>query len=209
MTRRVILFVVGSAVAVLVAHMLDRMALVHLSMEKVRTDDWWRLVRLGGFVGFWLVLAVVFVVLDRGMSPARDVWRRGVMVLLGAGTGGLVAEGVKLLVKRLRPEAATEGSLYVFRGWDEMVWSTSGLGLASSHAAVAFGGFWMLGRLHPKGRLVFALLATGTALGRVVEGAHYLSDVVAGAVLGVGCAWAWWEVHLAMERKKRGMEAVG
>lgn len=204
--RRVVLFAVGCALAIVVAHALDRTAMTALYSEKLDSRDWGRLLRIIGYFPAWILLASIFIAIDWRQALRignGHRWLRGVMVTLGAGTAGLVAEGVKLVTRRMRPEAATEQQLYVFRCFSEETWSTAGLGMASSHAAVAFGGCWMLARLHPEARWLFVALAIGCALSRVMIGAHYLSDVIAGAAVGVGCAWAWWEVHLRMERRGR------
>jgi undecaprenyl-diphosphatase len=58
------------------------------------------------------------------------------------------------------------------------------LTLPSGHAALAFATFTVLGRALPRGRGWFFLLACGVAASRVLVGAHFLSDVVAGAGLG-------------------------
>lgn len=194
-----VFFGVWCAASIVAAHVLDRAALEHVVAIDLGRKDTWRMVRVVGYLPSWLVLGVVFLALDRG-SVHR--YLRCVMVFLGGATAGALAEMTKLLVGRFRPEMATAEQLYVFRGLGEFSWSMPGLGMASSHAAVAFGGCWMLGQLHPKGRVVFALIATACAVARVMEGAHYLSDVVAGAAIGVASAWAWWEVHLWMERRR-------
>lgn len=204
--RRVVLFASGCMAAIVIAHALDRTAMEVLFVEKLDARDWGRMLRIVGYWPSWLVLGAIFVAIDWPRvlrSGEGHRWQRGVMVTLGAGTAGLVAEGVKLVTRRMRPEAATEEQLYVFRSFSESALSTSGIGLASSHAAVAFGGCWMLTRLHPEARWLFVALAMGCALSRVMTGAHFLSDVIAGAAVGIGCAWAWWEVHLWMERRGR------
>lgn len=204
--RRLALFCVGCAAAIVIAHALDRTAMDALFVERLDAREWGRMLRTIGYWPSWLVLAAIFIAIDWRQTLRNGDghrWLRGVMVTLGAGTAGLVAEGMKLVTRRMRPEAATEEQLYVFRAFGEEAWSTAGLGLASSHAAVAFGGCWMLTRLHPEAQWLFVALATGSALGRVMSGAHYLSDVIVGAAVGIGCAWAWWEVHLWMERRGR------
>ena len=62
--------------------------------------------------------------------------------------------------------------------------------MPSSHAAVAFGGAWMLAALYPRAAPIALALAAGCALTRVLEGDHWLSDVVAAGALGWAVARA-------------------
>jgi membrane-associated phospholipid phosphatase len=126
----------------------------------------------------------------RATSGIRAALHRGLLVLGSAAAGGLAAEVVKILVRRLRPSAG-EGE-YLFRAWSDRPFSSSGLGMASSHAGVAFGALAMLALLFPRARPLCYLLAAGCAYSRVAAGAHFLSDVTAGAVLGVAVAALVW-----------------
>ncbi|HMN39827.1 MAG TPA: phosphatase PAP2 family protein [Phycisphaerales bacterium] len=149
----------------------------------------------------WIALALVFIFRHwAGTDGARVKagLRRGVFVVLVPGAAGLAAEAMKLLTRRMRPEAMD--GYYQFRPWpgsgvlSERFWNASGLGLASSHAAVAFGGALAAGVLLPRWRWVLWGSAVLCALGRVAVGAHYLSDVVAGAALAFGAFhlfYAW------------------
>ncbi|MDD5086393.1 MAG: phosphatase PAP2 family protein [Candidatus Nanoarchaeia archaeon] len=54
----------------------------------------------------------------------------------------------------------------------------------SAHAAVAFAMLPILTKEHPKGKWVWIILAFLIAFSRIYIGVHYLSDVVAGALIG-------------------------
>ena len=58
----------------------------------------------------------------------------------------------------------------------------------SGHSAAAFAGAWLLGGYYPQGRAIFYAIAALVAFCRVYLGAHYPSDVVVGALSGVGLA---------------------
>ena len=92
-------------------------------------------------------------------SRSRSGWRCAVRIhssrpggvaLLGPALAGGVAELIKLAVRRERPGFA-DGE-YVFRGFAERTWSTSGLGFPTSHGMVALGGAAVLARLFPAPR---------------------------------------------------------
>lgn len=155
--------------------------------------DWGRMLRVTGFLGTWLALAI-FVALQEGADVARRALakRRAGLLFWSAALGGLVAEVLKLLFRRERP-AIHEGE-YGFRAFSERTWSTAGLALPSSHALVAFAGAAMLARLYPRARWVGYALAAGCAATRVLARAHFLSDVVMAAGMG-------WIVAFALTRR--------
>lgn len=55
----------------------------------------------------------------------------------------------------------------------------------SGHTAVAFAMATVLGARHPKQKRLYMLLAGAVGLARIHEHAHFLSDVVAGAMIGM------------------------
>jgi membrane-associated phospholipid phosphatase len=119
---------------------------------------------------------------------------------------GLVANGTKLCLPRLRPRALAD--LEIFQGaaptgWDTFAVFFSLPGLAavgdgsasvwqsfpSGHSATAMGLAIGLSRLYPQARWYFLALAAFTGLQRVVSSAHYPSDVLAGAAVAMICCW--------------------
>lgn len=161
----------------------DGWAFDQLHLASIYDADGGRLLRVMGFLGTWLALAVA-IALHEGGDPARRMFakRRAALLFGSAALGGLVAEIGKLVIRRERPEP--HDGLHVFRAWSERTWSTAGLAMPSSHTLVAFAGAAMLARLYPRARWVGYALAVGCALSRVLARAHFLSDVVLAAGLG-------------------------
>jgi membrane-associated phospholipid phosphatase len=188
--RRLVVLAAGGAVAIVVAHLLDPMAFRYVRADDVHGNDLGRMLRVMGFVPLWLAGGIALMLHER--TPLRGIVRsRGGLIIAGAAIGGTVAELMKLLVRRLRPGELGE---YVFRPFTERPLSTGGLGMPSSHALVAFGAAAVLSRVFPRAWPVWWALAWGCALTRVLSGAHFLSDVVAAAVIGwlVGAlVWRW------------------
>ncbi|HEX4634482.1 MAG TPA: phosphatase PAP2 family protein [Gemmatimonadales bacterium] len=172
-------------VAFAAAHLIDRWAFRALAIPGIYDHDWGRALRLVGYLPVWVVAAGALVLQDwtspPGMaSPGR--WRRG-LLLVGAPTvAGILAEALKLCIRRERPNL-TDGA-YVFRGWADHPWSTKDLGLPSSHAVVAFGAATALAHLFPGARAVWYSLAGACVFTRVASGAHFVSDVILGGLLG-------------------------
>lgn len=146
-----------------------------------------------GFLPVWLLGALALVLCDWGAvgrvgaAAGRRVsqaWRRGAVLLGGAATSMVVAEVLKLVVRRERPQAWLDVAP-VFRDWSGAWWQSNDLGMPSSHAATAFGAAFALSRMFPAATPAWLAIAVGCALSRVVEQAHTLTDVYAGGV----CAW--------------------
>ena len=107
-----------------------------------------------------------------------------------------MVDGFKLVVPRVRPQAASLNAL-------TSVLDTFGnsllrpefhsraalMSFPSGHAATAAGLAATLCWLAPKGRPVFATMAVLACLQRLVGGSHYLSDLCFGAALGLLAAW--------------------
>lgn len=175
-------------IAFVAATFVDTWAYHHLTNPAVYDRDWGRLLRVMGFLGTWVALAVALWLHERGDDRLGALAaRRGWLLLGSAAFGGLLAEVLKLLIRRERP--AVHDGLYGFRDFAERTWSTAGLALPSSHALVAFGGAAMLARLYPRARWVGYVLAAGCAITRVLAQAHFVSDVVLAAGLGWIVAW--------------------
>lgn len=174
-----------TAVLTGLAWMADGWVYAHWHDPKVYDRDWGRLLRIIGFLGTWLALAVA-IALQEGAEPARRVLakRRASLLFWSAALGGLVAEVGKLVIRRERPEP--NDGVHAFRDWADRTWSSAGLAMPSSHTLVAFAGAAMLARLYPRARWVGYALAVGCGLTRVMARAHFLSDVV----LAAGLGWA-------------------
>ncbi|AMW05737.1 phosphatase PAP2 family protein [Gemmatimonas phototrophica] len=168
-----------STVAIVAAHLLDETAWRLLRLPTVYEKDWGRLLRSMGFLPTWLLFALAYWLHQRDDGARRA---RTTFLVLSPALGGLAAEILKLVFRRLRPDAETFG--YAFRSFAEAPWSNRGMGLPSSHALVAWAGAFALARLFPRARWVFYGLAAGCGLTRVMASAHYLSDTVVAACVG-------------------------
>jgi membrane-associated phospholipid phosphatase len=141
--------------------------------------------RFGG--QFWVTFGIALLIYF--LHPWR--WRGSVLVLLAGIVSGLNGL-VKWMVGRYRPFK------YPGRAGELLPFSISlfpnGLRphvaanqcFPSGHAALAFATAAMLSILMPRvgWRVVFYVIASLVAAERVLENAHYPSDVVAGALLG-------------------------
>lgn len=95
---------------------------------------------------------------------------------------GLAAQLVKHLVGRARPQLFDSFGAYHF---DVLSMKNSLASFPSGHSTTVFAMATALGLLAPRWRVPLFVLAAGIASARIVVQAHFLSDIVAGAVLGV------------------------
>ncbi|MGE3617670.1 MAG: phosphatase PAP2 family protein [Gemmatimonadales bacterium] len=171
--------------AVAASHLVDGWANVAMRWPAANDRDWGRMLRILGFAPTWGLIALMLWLESRaGAAGAVRLRAAARAVVIAVATAGILAEVVKLLVRRDRPAEVFLG--YSFRPFADRPLSTSGFGFPSSHAAVAFAGAAALGTLFPRVGAVLLLLAAGTGLTRIFGHAHFVSDVAAGAL---GGAW--------------------
>jgi undecaprenyl-diphosphatase len=137
---------------------------------------------IGGTAGI-IVIIVVTAVFEYRRIPSRAVLAFLAAVAVGQ---NLLANGIKLLVDRARPELS---QLTGFAG------SSFPSGHSTAAAAVlAAVGLVVSRRRSPRVRALMAGTAAGLAAAvattRVLLGVHWLTDVMAGLALG----WAWFAV---------------
>lgn len=183
--RRVVILGVLAALTFVLALLLDRAVFDLFHQPSAERRDWARMFRVCGYVPTWLLVAAALIL--AGERTAARLRRCGAELIAAVLVAGGLAELLKLAVRRLRP--AEEWGAYQFRPFDERLWSTGGLGLPSSHAAVAFAAAFVLWRFFPRAWPVWLVLPIGCGLTRLLDRAHYFSDIhAAAAVAGLG-AW--------------------
>jgi membrane-associated phospholipid phosphatase len=183
---------------------IDDWVFHHVAAANVYGSDLGKLFRIAGFLPTWFMGAAALVLYDRGREPAPPVgrWHRGLALAAAPILGGLVGEGLKLLIRRERP--GLHDGAYVFRSFLDDPWSTRNLGLPSSHAIVAFSGAAMASYIFPRTAPVWLLWAAGCAVTRVLAQAHFTSDVVLAAIAGMLVART---LVVALERRGRTITA--
>jgi membrane-associated phospholipid phosphatase len=128
------------------------------------------------FNGFVWWVAGVLVARARGWGR-RGLWG-ALTVFFGLVDGWLVAELLKLVVRRPRPFNV------VLDLPPTLITEPSSFSFPSGDAAFAMGAAVALGRVAPAWRLPALLFAVAVAFERVAVGVHYPLDVIAGSAIG-------------------------
>jgi undecaprenyl-diphosphatase len=149
------------------------------SLRGLPKTDLYYLFRIWGSLWPWILFSIAL-----GLSGKRNKQTKpSLFLFLSPALSGALAEILKLTFRRERP---SELGSYIFRSFADRPWSTSGLGIPSSHAAVAFGGSMAIMILFPRLRMPALVMAFGCAFTRVASGAHYTTDTYLGALVGSG-----------------------
>lgn len=119
----------------------------------------------------------------RGRSLLLAYNRTGLalFVLISVGLSGILANIIKQAVGRARPGNFADGGVFRFEPLTGMADFAS---FPSGHSCTAGAVGMALALLWPGARLVVIPLALALAMTRIVLGAHYPSDVIAGLALG-------------------------
>ena len=192
--RRLLLICTVAGLLTALAMLCDQWLWRQVSYERVYEHDWGRLLRVMGSLVLWVPLALALWLEGSARNPAQSA--RAWLVLGAPALSGLVAELLKLLIRRERP-GLHEGQ-YFYRSFADRPFDTHDIGFPSSHVMVAFAGAAALSRWYPRAGLVAYGLAAGCALTRLLARAHFASDLVAAAI--AGWAVATWLIRLAQPR---------
>jgi undecaprenyl-diphosphatase len=102
-------------------------------------------------------------------------------VFLGVGLPGLLANIIKRIVGRGRPEVYDSAGTFSF---DYFINDWTYQSFVSGHTATIFAVAFVIGFLAPRWFWVALAVAVLVAISRVIVGAHYPTDVLGGAIVG-------------------------
>jgi membrane-associated phospholipid phosphatase len=137
-------------------------------------------------------LGLLFVVLSAlpPLTPFSQRALAAVMVRVGflftaIAVPSLFVTIVKRMIGRARPMVGGSIDPFLFRPF---IWRVEYAGMPSGHATTAFAVLVAFGTLWPRARTVLLIYALLIAISRVVVTAHYPTDVLAGALVGIAGA---------------------
>jgi len=138
-------------------------------------------------IAFYL-LPVVFLYMC--IWEKKDLGRKFRLVAVSALAAAAAAHALKIIVDRDRPlsffyDRIADGAVEVKTLFGVYVAHS----FPSAHTAFAFGAAAGLARAYPRGTWAFFTGALALSLTRIYVGAHFPSDVLAGALIGSAAGW--------------------
>jgi undecaprenyl-diphosphatase len=140
--------------------------------------------KMGGDWRFTLAVALAL------LAWHRDSWRPAGLLALSALVGGIFYTVFKWSAGRQRPVVLIDPLAFrpFINGWKGFL-DEPNMSFPSGHTTLAFATAATLGICIPRWRWVFYALASVVAVERVAENAHYVTDVIAGAGVGMVAAY--------------------
>lgn len=122
--------------------------------------------------------------------------RNGILIGASLASSAALTIGLKYAVDRQRP---FEAYPLLFQKKDV----GGGPSFPSGHTSSAFSTATSLSLCYPKWYVIApsALWAVGVGYSRMELGVHYPTDVIAGAIIGAGCAWIAWRVNRNLNKQ--------
>ena len=128
----------------------------------------------------WIWYALGLIILLEGGEQRFAAVGDGMLASL---SGILVFRQLKLISKRPRPYQVEPHC------W-AMLTTQDRFSFPSGHSMTAFSITIAVGHFYPELQVALLILAISIAASRIILGMHYLTDVIAGAAIGIGLGFA-------------------
>jgi len=147
--------------------------------------------RLGLTYGYLTIFGLAFVALHwGGVSPRLQQFALPLRALSGIpaflfvsiAASGVIVDVLKIVFGRARPKLLFQSDVYGF-AW--LMWRPDHWSFPSGHSATIVALMTALWFLWPQNQLFYILVAAIVCMSRVVVGAHYLADSLAGALIAI------------------------
>lgn len=122
--------------------------------------------------------------------------RNGIVMGAGLAASGILTIGMKYSFNRMRP----------FNRYPSLITKKAdggGPSFPSGHTSSAFATATSLSLCYPKWYVIAPSFLWASAVGysRMELGVHYPSDVLVGAIIGIGSSWLMWQVNKKLSIK--------
>jgi len=144
-----------------------------------------------------IIFGLIYLILKGGRRGQITV----IILIISCGLADYSSASIlKPFFERLRPSHEMLDGIRILMG------KGGKYGFVSSHAANIFAAAVVLSYFYPSKNNLFFSIASMVAFSRIYIGVHYPGDIIFGAMLGYGLAWAvlslW--VIIKMRELKRG-----
>ncbi|HLP27379.1 MAG TPA: phosphatase PAP2 family protein [Candidatus Didemnitutus sp.] len=157
------------------AHQNSAMKSAGLFLEEIGRSHW--------ILGYCIVMIII------AWRSMRSLAHKHLALFASVAISGIAANVIKVIACRPRPPLFIERGIteWNFLGFQmDYIWNSFPSGHATTGLAIAISGSY----IYPRLRWLFWIVGLAIALGRVMLNAHYLSDMIAGGVIGAAVAIA-------------------
>lgn len=153
--------------------------------------DWGILFR-AKYLWYIVVFVIMLFPLLTFLSRFKTYRKKNIELLIFSLVSAVVSrffitELIRFFYSRPRPFEALGGVIqFIPVNW--LISHSSGGSFPSGHAALAFAVAMSVYFYYPKTSILFFLAAFSISVGRVAAGLHWPSDIVGGAIVGIGAA---------------------
>jgi len=185
----------GSVVAILCTLLMlyvDRPLMLHYYKEDYFFREFLKRITFLGDSGLYLIPTALLALLLHAATKAQRfaaqkqilgaIYQRTFFLFCSIAASGLVNSVIKIVMGRPRPSIFRDGetAYFLFFQLSSKMWS-----FPSGHSNTVFALATALTLLFPKVRFVVFPVAVLIAVSRLFTGSHYLSDIIAGAFIGI------------------------
>jgi undecaprenyl-diphosphatase len=151
---------------------------------------------------FGIGLAVLLVVVGAWLSGGRTIGGFAMAI-----APGLIAAAIAIVAVHVIGDLAPVSRPFVALGGTPIFHHAADASFPSDHVTL---GMSMLGARIADRRLQWATVVVVLLVGlaRVLAGVHWLDDIVAGAILGLACAWLGRAIWVVLAGRLRGGQAA-
>lgn len=191
--RTLIFGVLTAAFCVLSYELIDRLLAISVALQIPEGGNIRLIAELISQISepnHWLVIFVLALCFSTGQFIAKKHHRGIYVFTLSLFIAIVVTTSLKMMLARYRPELYLTEGLYGFHGFSYQKAFNS---FPSGHVALNFAGLLPLAYIvKNKNFTIFMLvICVMIAIARILLDKHFLSDVVAGAYIGIfSCLWA-------------------
>jgi undecaprenyl-diphosphatase len=162
--------------------------------------------------GILIVMGLAFGLAVPGLAGRLErPIRRVAAIFIIVGVAGLADDALKIVFGRARPNLWLAGD---DSGFGFFRYSAKFASFPSGHTTTSFAAALVFGMLLPRYKPWFLLAAFLIGVSRIVLDVHYLSDTIAGALLGTAVAvllgkwlerWGWLPLRSAQDSHRDGV----
>jgi membrane-associated phospholipid phosphatase len=155
-------------------------------------------------ISTWYLIGSFALFLFYRFVQRRPIYaHRALFLFSSIAFSGIIADIIKVIIGRYRPEMLFEKGLYGinFLNFSLANFSHGLTSFPSGHSATTFSLAWALALIFPRTRIPLFCFAVLVGASRVIITSHYFSDVLGGAYVGIMSVIFLKEIIGSLDRK--------